>query len=113
MSDNLTEQLIVQLPTGRSDDDLELRYQLEEAIDAALTEEDLGELDGGDIGTGTMNVFAYVRPEQWQEALAVVRGVLSELELTEHALIARRNTMDEDAEPEIVWPEGSERDFAY
>jgi hypothetical protein len=111
--DDLTEQLIVQLPMGLADDDLELRNRLGDAIEEALTELKLGEFDGGDIGSGTMNLFAYATPEQWPQAFETVRSIVDDYDLLEVALIARCDTTDEDADVVIVWPENSEREFNY
>ncbi|GIH11628.1 hypothetical protein Rhe02_96950 [Rhizocola hellebori] len=111
--DELTEQIVVQLPMGLAEDDLDLRNRLGDAIEAKLAELELGEFDGGDIGSGTMNLFAYVAPEHWQQAFAAVHSIVDEFDLLEVALIARRDTSDEDADLVIVWPEGSDREFSY
>ncbi|WP_412540990.1 hypothetical protein R8Z50_35355 [Longispora sp. K20-0274] len=113
MTDVFSEQLIVQLPMGLSQDDLGIRHRLEDTIEVALTGVAVGLVDGGDIGSGTMNVFALVDPARWDEAVTAVRSLLDDANLSEVAVIARRDCTDEESEPRIVWPEGSVQEFQY
>jgi hypothetical protein len=54
--------LVIQFPMSddEDDDDLAFRTELEELAATALAADDLGACDGGDIGTGKINVFCAV-----------------------------------------------------
>jgi hypothetical protein len=88
--------------------DLDFRHQVEDQLRAALQEHDLGMVDGGDIGSGSVNVFAIVDPDRWEAAWAAVRSKLIDLELLQRAVVARQV---EDSEPEVLWPEDYDQDF--
>jgi hypothetical protein len=105
-------QLIVQFPIHGhgSIRDLDFRHHLEDVLEAALLEDDLGMIDGGDIGSGSINVFAFVDPDRWEAAWAIVRSKLAEMELLQRAVVARRV---DDHDPEVVWPGGYGREFRY
>lgn len=116
VSDRFDEQLVVQLPMGLGEDDLhdlDLRNEVGEEIEAALAENDLGEYDGADIGSGTMNLFAYVDPERFGEAVEAVRSILDDRQLLDVAVIARRDATDDESEPVVVWPEDGDLAFSY
>jgi hypothetical protein len=42
--------------------DYDRRVKVESLLDELLSEADLGNLDGGDIGSGTANIFCFVKP---------------------------------------------------
>jgi hypothetical protein len=44
----------------------------------------------GDIGSGSINVFAIVDPDRWEAAWAAVRSKLVDLELLQRVVVARR-----------------------
>jgi hypothetical protein len=90
--------------------DLDFRHQVEDDLRAALQEHDLGIVDGGDIGSGSVNVFAFVDPDRWEAAWAAVRSKLVDLELLQRAVVARQV---EDSEPEVLWPEDYGQDFRF
>jgi hypothetical protein len=113
MEDIAATQMVVQVPMGISTDDLSLRHRLEELLEQALSVDEVGMVDGGDIGSGTMNVFALVTTDRWADALAAAVKVLRELDVDEVAVVARRDLADEDSMPTIVWPDGSTREFTY
>ena len=78
MDGTAATQMVIQLPMSISTDDLSVRHQLEDLLDQALRVADVGMVDGGDIGSGTMNVFALVTTERWVDALAATVTVLRE-----------------------------------
>ena len=99
------QRLIIQYPikgmgaTG----DLDKRVQVEELMNECLGWKGLGHCDGGDMGSGTMNIFCFV-----VDAKAAVPHVLQELkqnELLEEALVATGD------QPNVVWPENFAGDF--
>lgn len=55
----VNSSLIVQFRTDGwgSEDDLTKRYHLEDLLDARLQADNNGICDGGDIGSGTINIF--------------------------------------------------------
>jgi hypothetical protein len=99
--------------TGIGTEDVLVRHRLEDALDRALTSEGIGEVDGGDIGGGTMNVFAVVESERSARAIAVAVDVLREAGLADLAIVACRELTEDDPMPVIVWPEGQAREFRY
>jgi hypothetical protein len=74
----------------------------------------LGHVDGGDIGSGAINVFAIVEPSAWEQAWAVIRTELARRNLLERAIVARDPRGDDGDEwPAVIWPEDYERRFSY
>jgi hypothetical protein len=90
--------------------DLDFRHHVEDVLQTALQEDDLGMVDGGDIGSGSVNVFAIVDPDRWEAAWATVRSKLADMELLQRAVVARQV---EDASPEVLWPKGTGQEFRY
>jgi pyridoxine 5'-phosphate synthase PdxJ len=95
--------LVLQYPM-LGEDDLEFRHELEQLARAALAATNTGTCDGGDIGSGTMNVFCTV-----SEANAVSAGKAIGAKLVEAgidgAVIAFIDDEDEEAEPNVLYPE--------
>jgi hypothetical protein len=97
------KQLIIQFRTedfqGR--DCLGIRHELEEKIEKAFgsSSEDLGFVDGGDIGKEEMNIFVLVNA--WDESTELVKAVLKRSGHLDLAIIAKRM---EDDSYEVVWP---------
>jgi hypothetical protein len=113
MADTFSDQIIIQLPMGLRQDDLGIRHRLEEELEAAFTDSGIGVVDGGDIGSGTMNVFALVQSGRWDEAMAAACAVLATMRVSEVAVIARRDITDDESMPSVVWPEGLPPEFRY
>jgi hypothetical protein len=90
--------------------DLDFRHQVEDELRAALQEHDLGIVDGGDIGSGSVNVFAIIDPDRWEAAWAAVRSKLIDLELLQRAVVARQVG---DSEPEVLWPGDYGQEFRF
>jgi trehalose-6-phosphatase len=98
--------LVLQYPM-LGEDDLEFRHELEQLATAALTSTNTGSCDGGDIGSGTMNVFCTVTEAN---AVAACKGIVAKLEEAgiDGAVIAFIDDDDEEAEPNVLYPD----DFA-
>jgi len=109
----MNAQMIIQLPMGISEDDLGVRHRLEDAVNQVLSKHGIGEVDGGDIGSGTMNVFALVDGRYWDKVLTLTVGLLQKFDVKAQAVIARRDITKDDDTPVIVWPEGSKDEFHY
>jgi len=101
--------LILQWPVEGSfgcQEDLELRHDAEEIVDRVLTAGGLGSCDGGDIGNGKMNVFCEVAAENAVAACKAIVPKLDEEGLIDALVIAFMDDDDEDAEPNVLHPEG-------
>jgi hypothetical protein len=83
--------MIVQLDT----DDLNVRHLFEQELAEVLA--GVGVVDGGDIGSGTANVFILVPPARWDEAFALVRDHFLNIGLAEDVVIA-------DDDLVVHWP---------
>lgn len=94
--------------------DLDKRHQIEQWMNNALGWTGLGHCDGGDIGSGTANIFSYVVDGKLAAAVAV--AVLREQKALEGVTVAfHRIDYDDDGEGgsdyEVFWPEGSTEPF--
>lgn len=101
--------LIVQYRTEGwgSSQDLEMRWTVESLLDECLKSMSNGYCDGGDIGSGTINIFLSVLdPHRATEA---VIEALRKAQLLEGATIA----LEDEEEFEVLWPEGFEGGFSY
>lgn len=93
-----------------SPDDLRKRYRVEDIMNEALGWTGNGHCDGGDIGSGTINIFCYVVEPYL--ATETVRDALRESDLLEGAIIAVKQT--EDGDYKISWPHNLlGQDFSY
>lgn len=100
--------MIVQLPvTGAfgTDEDFDLRTQLERELGAALTAELAGECGRGEIAEGRMCICleAITDPDA---ALRVVKDVLARTKVLQRAVVVleTRNEADpDDTERQVVW----------
>jgi hypothetical protein len=90
---------------GRGSDH-DKRVVVENLLGEFLEEADLGYCDGGDIGSGTMNVFCFVKPGK--DVGKKVIEVLRKNNLLEGAVIAE--TDDEGGE-RVAWPPDFKGDF--
>ncbi len=89
-----------------ADDDLEFRREVEALADTCLRQANEGHCDGGDIGSGTVNVFCTVG--DGQRACDLVVNALESAGL-EGAVIAFVDDNEvEDVDPRVLWP----KDFA-
>jgi hypothetical protein len=86
-----------------SANDLEKRHQIEDLMNECLGWTGNGHCDGGDIGSGSMNVYCYV-----VDRLAGVEAVIAklrEVNLLDGALIAsKHNVENEDEQYKVHWP---------
>jgi hypothetical protein len=116
LDDEAFTQLVVQFSIrGHGTvEDLDLRHHVEDILDQALRSARLGHIDGGDIGSGTINVFAIVETSASEQAWAVIRTELARRNLLERAIVARDARGDDGDEwPAVIWPEDHERRFSY
>lgn len=94
-------QVIVQYRVDSSGtaNDLKKRHSIENLLGEFLENSDLGYCDGGDIGSGTMNIFCFVKPAQ-NGANAIV-DTLRKNDLLDGAVVAEST----DGEEKVIWPE--------
>lgn len=78
--------------------DHDRRVKIENLLDEFLSEADLGYLDGGDIGSGTMNIFCFVKPGK-KAAQAIIETLRKHNRL-DGAVIAETVKGEE----KVVWP---------
>jgi hypothetical protein len=86
--------------------DLDLRYKVENLMNEGLGWTGLGHCDGGDIGSGTINVFCFV-VDVALGGQVIVRE-LEENELLEHATIA----LSTEAGDKVLWPKDFVGEFS-
>ena len=105
--DDEEQRLIVQYRIeghgGGSDHDK--RVAVENLLGEFLEEADLGYCDGGDIGSGTMNVFCFVKPKR--NVGRKIIEVLRKNSLLEGATIAE-TVADEE---QVIWPPDFKGEF--
>jgi hypothetical protein len=97
--------LLLSLPvTGQwgTVEELWSRHDLEDVLDALLSQHQLGECTGGGQGLGQQDIDLAVPRGRWQAAFELVRSKLAELSLLGHATV-RLHLDDEDA-PRRLWP---------
>ena len=118
-------EMIVQLPlAGDWGTEAQQAAYLDaaDAIAEGFDENGLGEFDGNDYGSGTMNLFIYEIPAgRWEDALRFVLETLAAHDLKERAVIARTDMgsgEDDDDEgadlPDevVVWPPDFKGEFS-
>jgi hypothetical protein len=86
--------------------DLELRCKVENLMNEGLGWTGLGHCDGGDIGSGTINVFCFVVEVALGEQV-IVRA-LEANKLLEHATIAHST----EAGDKVLWPKNFVGEFS-
>ena len=108
--------MIVQLRTPAawpSHDELALRHRLEEELGDELGQH--GFVDGGDSGSGSMNIFI-VEIDDPATALARVKAVLERRGLLGTAIVNQSSFENEDDEnpvfDQVVWPENFKGTFS-
>jgi hypothetical protein len=111
--------MIVQVRTTGfwgSDDDMDQRDEIGEAIDAGLEKRRCGYFDGTDSGGGATNLFFCEIPEAaWDDAMAVALDVLEHHHALDKVVIAKSIVTDQEPDPEIehavVWPPNFQGEF--
>jgi len=86
--------------------DLDKRHEIEELLGQFLQRADLGFCDGGDIGSGTMNIFCFVKPKRGVGTKII--EVLRMNNRLEGAVVAE--TVDE-GEEQVTWPPDFKGEF--
>jgi len=102
--------LIVQYPLSDSfdaADDLAFRQEIEAIVSQRLAAGDLGGCDGGDIGSGTINVFCTVARESADAACAAIVAGLEDAGIDGFVIAM----VEDDGDPEVVWPPDFEGTF--
>lgn len=94
------------LLTWGTEDDLVKRHHIQNLLDERLLAENNGETAGGDIGSGTMNVYL-MKIVDTDRALNAVLDILSNLDLLDDVTIYRETpTNDNDGTfvSQAIWP---------
>jgi hypothetical protein len=84
--------------------DLDVRNEVEDILNESLGWTGNGHCDGGDIGSGTINLFCLV-----VDPVLAVKAVVRDLKKgkrLEGALIAVSPTADVEVKMKVVWPKG-------
>jgi len=102
--DDLTE-LVVQHPyaEGEMEDALLRRQFLEEVLEDLLHTTLLGEFDGGDVGSGTTNIFLFVNDVE-----RATKAILQTLEEDEHTRDVRIAYLDKNDDYISLYPAGAD-----
>jgi hypothetical protein len=82
--------------------DVDKRHEIEHLVDSCLGSTGLGHCDGGDIGSGTMNVFCFV--VNAERVLQIIVEELKKNGLLQGAKIILRSDEDED---KVLFSDGS------
>src|SRR5438874_317251 len=113
-----TWSLIVQLPISGfwgTDDENDIRREIGEAMEVRFRQTGLGNFDGSDCGSGTINFFTFrIRPDDWDRAFDLWLTELRRRKLAERAIVVRSVAADEDdddREYTVVWPPDFEGHF--
>lgn len=95
-----------------SPEDLDKRHKVEDLMNECLGWTGNGHCDGGDIGSGTINIFCYVvDPEIAARTTIECLGEENLLDL-EGTIIAIRENIEQEVEKYLVrWPENFEGEF--
>ena len=105
----MLKQMIVQfrIQGHGSPEDLDRLVEIEERLDDALQRNRSGYVDGHDIGSGTMNLFLFVRT--WKQGEWFMLEYLKHQSWATEAVLAKR--LPNDAY-KVLWPEGFRGEFA-
>lgn len=97
-------QVIIQyrIESSGSANDLKKRHSVENLLGTFLENSDLGYCDGGDIGSGTMNIFCFVK--RAHDGANAIVDTLRRNDLLEGAVVAEST----DGEDKVIWPEDFE-----
>jgi hypothetical protein len=93
-----------------TDSDLAKRHQIETLLGEAFEAADVGFVDGGDIGSGEMNIFLYTHDRRAAEELVV--RTLRKHGVLDGAVIAVCPNPEQDEPYEVIWPEEYDREFS-
>ena len=93
-----------------SDEDIEKRDEIAEAIGASLNQRGCGFFDGTDVGGGATNLFFCQIPHaSWDEAVAIALREIGRCGLLEKVVIAKSVFIARDSEAtnehSVVWPQ--------
>ena len=91
-------------------DDIDVRHSLEGEFGGALNA--IADVTGGDIGSGTANIFILVSQPHWDAVLTIVQDVLAKRGLLDEAVIAREDREQEETIT-VVWPPDHAGEFTY
>lgn len=107
----IQQQIVVQyrIDGFGGESDLARRHRIEDLLGEAFEAADVGVLDGGDIGGGSMNIFLYTHDRRAAEELVV--RTLRKHGLLAGAVVAVCPSPEEDTPYEVVWPEDYEDEF--
>lgn len=93
-----------------SPEDLDKRHRVEDLMNECLGWTGNGHCDGGDIGSGTINIFSYVIDPEIAAKTTI--ECLREENLLEGAIIAIRENIEQEVEEYLVrWPESFKGEF--
>lgn len=101
--------LIVQLPvTGAfgTDEDFDLRTQVEKELGAALTQEKVGECGRGETDNGRMSIYLEAIADS-AVALRIVKDVLTRLKQLNRATVVLETRCEadpDDIDRQVLWP---------
>lgn len=106
------QQIVVQYRINGfgGESDLERRHQIEDLLGDAFETADIGFLDGGDIGSGSMNIFLYTHDRRAAEE--VVLRTLRKHGMLDGAVVAICPDPEQDDPYEVIWPEDYEGEFS-
>lgn len=90
-----------------SPQDLQMRHKMESLLDECLKATGSGYCDGGDIGSGTVNIFLFVLDPH--RAKDTVVEALRKAQLLEEVTIA----IETDEGFEVLWPQDFVGEFSY
>jgi hypothetical protein len=105
------ERMILQFASGHKwgdMNDLDFRHEMEEYIDRYLFWSGNGSVSGGDIGSGTLNIFFEVI--SLAPAVDTVVGALEERKIKKGFVIAHRRA---EGKIDVVYPQGYKGEFHY
>jgi hypothetical protein len=99
-SDDEMDRIVIQyrITGDRNGPDHDRRIAIENFLHECLTGAGLGNCDGGDIGSGTMNIFCFVSDSK--KALKVITKALRDSGNLDDAVIGLRDR----GEDKVVWP---------
>ena len=85
--------------------DLDLYGEIKNELEYRLQGRNAGEVDGGDFGSGTMNIFLVT--DALVRAVPIVKEYLGERGVLDRCRIAQRDYLTgDDWNYRVIWPEG-------